>query len=248
MTDSLFSLFQLLAREYNCSAEAFNLSDNILTTYPEDVTVRRTVLDDRFFRMVTTGNNAVITANEVLHPYLRHFIKDKVGHWLFELPNLLPIERELNGYGYTLTQTNHQFLSDKSVSPRLNIPVKWLYDREVTELDRCGLLPNAIQIPEISCKRIAVCAMDGNTVMGIAACHETSPGWMQIGVDVSPAYRSRGIGTYLVTLLKNRVIEQKHIPYYDTSISNYHSWNIAINSGFKPTWLEIGAVKINKNK
>ena len=56
-------------------------------------------------------------------------------------------------------------------------------------------------------------------------------------------YRSRGIGTYLVTLLKNKIEEMGDIPFYGTSVSNYHSWNIALNAGFKPAWVEIGAKK-----
>ena len=39
--------------------------------------------------------------------------------------------------------------------------------------------------------RIAVCAMDGTAIMGMAGCSEDAPGWLQIGVDVMPAYRSR---------------------------------------------------------
>jgi len=35
----------------------------------------------------------------------------------------------------------------------------------------------------------------------------------------------------------------EEIPFYGTSVSNYPSWNIALNSGFKPAWVEIGAQK-----
>ena len=77
--------------------------------------------------------------------------------------------------------------------------------------------------------------------MGMAGCSEDAPGWMQIGIDVLPKFRSKGIGTYLVTILKNKIEEMGAIPFYGTSVSNYHSWNIALNSGFRPTWVEIGA-------
>lgn len=89
-----------------------------------------------------------------------------------------------------------------------------------------------------------VCAMDGDTIMGMAGCSEDAPGWLQIGVDVIPEYRLKGIGTYLVSLLKNKILEWDDIPFYGTSLSNYHSWNIALNCGFRPSWLEIGAKKI----
>lgn len=88
-----------------------------------------------------------------------------------------------------------------------------------------------------------MCALDGEAVMGMAGCSEDAPGWLQIGVDVMPAYRSRGVGTYLVSLLKKEIIARGAIPFYGTSLSNYHSWNIAINSGFYPAWVEIAATK-----
>ena len=66
---------------------------------------------------------------------------------------------------------------------------------------------------------------------------------MQIGIDVVPAYRSRGLGSHLVALLKERITGMGAIPFYGTSVSNYHSWNIALNCGFAPAWVEVGATK-----
>lgn len=54
-----------------------------------------------------------------------------------------------------------------------------------------------------------------------------------------------GIGSYLVTLLKNKVIEMGDVPFYGTAAANTQSQNIAINSGFKPAWVETEAVKID---
>ena len=47
-----------------------------------------------------------------------------------------------------------------------------------------------------------------------------------------------------MTLLKNKIIEMGDIPFYGTAAANIHSQNIAINSGFKPAWVETEAVKI----
>ena len=78
----------------------------------------------------------------------------------------------------------------------------------------------------------------------MAGCSEDAAGWQQIGIDVMPKYRSRGIGTFLVSLLRNKIIENGDIPFYGTQIANIHSWNIAIKSGFRPAWIEIGANRI----
>lgn len=241
-TDYKQQLLKLLSLEYNCSPDAFGKEDNILTE-TKLCDGQRMYNNEHFFWMVTMGSNAVITADSCLHPFFREYIKEKTGHWLFEVPNLLKIEKELNKFSYTLTQSHHMFLSAQKVEAKLDCPVKWYYGEELHRFYGDSRFPNAIcekylpQRPD----RIVVAAYNGNEIMGMAGCSEDAPGWMQIGIDVLPQFRSKGVGTYLVTILKNKIEEMGAIPFYGTSISNYHSWNIALNSGFRPTWIEIGA-------
>lgn len=106
----LVDLYNLLSKEFNCTPADFTKQDNILTVSALQEGRRMYSKEKYFFHMVTTGGNAVLTADECLYSYLQNFIKDRTGHWLFELPNLLPLEKELNRFGYTLTQTHHMFL------------------------------------------------------------------------------------------------------------------------------------------
>ena len=80
----------------------------------------------------------------------------------------------------------------------------------------------------------------------MAGCSEDAPHWQQIGIDVLPEYRSRGIGSYLVTLLKNKIIEMGDVPFYGTAAANIMSQNIALNSGFRSAWAETEATKIEE--
>ncbi len=238
-------LFKLLSFEYNCSPEDFTKTENVLTVSAINEGRRIYSPDKYFFHMVTTGQNAVITADECLHPFLSEYIKSREGYKLFEMPNLMPMEKELNKYGRKLSQTLHMFLSEKRVEPKRNYPVKWFYDNEIMQFYGDERFPNAIcdsHKPERP-DRIVIIACDDDKIMGMAGCSEDAKGWQQIGIDVMPEYRSKGIGTYLVTLLKNKIAENGDIPFYGTSVSNYHSWNIALNSGFRPAWVEIGDKK-----
>lgn len=249
----LVDLHNLLSKEFNCTPADFTKQDNILTVSALQEGRRMYSKEKYFFHMVTTGGNAVLTAEECLHPYLQNFIKDRTGHWLFEIPNLLPLEKELNRFGYTLTQTYHMFLpsveTEEKRSNQENYPVKWFYGQEeISQFYGDERFPNAI-CPEYLAHRpdkIVVCAYDGDEIMGMAGCSEDAPGWQQIGIDVMQEYRSQGVGTYLVTLLKNKILEQGNIPFYGTSVSNYHSWNIALNCGFRPAWVEIGTAKVRQ--
>lgn len=239
-------LCNLLSLEFNCKTEDFLKSENILTISEIHEGRRIYSPEKYFFHMVTLGNNAIVTADECLHPFLSEFIKGKCGHYLFEYPNLLPLEKELNRLGYTLTQTHHMFLHKEETMPLKNFSVKWLYGEEIHKFYGDERFPNAIcsEFNPNRPDRIAVVAYDGDKLMGMAGCSEDAPHWQQIGIDVLPEYRSMGVGSYLVCLLKNKILENGDIPFYGTSLSNYHSWNIALNCGFRPSWVEIGANKI----
>lgn len=240
-------LYHLLSKEFNCSPADFTKQENILTVSALQDGRRMYSAEKYFFHMVTLGGNAVLTADECLHPFLKDFIKDRMGHWLFEIPNLLPLEKELNRFGYTLTQTHHMFLPSKQTEVTKDYPVKWFYGKEeIEQFYGDERFPNAICSEYLPHRpdKIVVCAHDGEKIMGMAGCSEDAPGWQQIGIDVMPDYRSIGVGTYLVTLLKNKILEEGNIPFYGTSVSNYHSWNIALNCGFRPAWVEIGAGKV----
>lgn len=239
-------LYELLSKEYNCVPADFCKQENILTESALQDGGRKYSKEKYFFHMATLGGNAVLTAEKDLHPFLREFMKNRPGHWLFELPNLLPLEKELNRFGYTLTQTYHMFLPVVHVVPKKDFSVKWFYgQKEISRFYGDERFPNAICSEYLPHRpdRMVVCAYDGENIMGMAGCSEDAPGWQQIGIDVMPSYRSKGVGTYLVTLLKNKIVEEGNIPFYGTSLSNYHSWNIAINCGFRPAWVEIGAEK-----
>ena len=238
-------LLHLLSLEYNCDPAAFTAEDNLLTVSALHPGRRAYSPEPQFFQMVTTGKNAVVTADPCLHPFLREFIRKQPGHWLFEQPNLLPLARELEARGYALTSSFHMFLPGAGQGPTGEFPVRWYSEAELKRFYGDPRFPNAILDSYHSERpdRMAVCAYDGDRIMGMAGCSEDAPGWFQIGIDVEPEYRSRGVGTGLVARIRERILAEGGMPFYGTSLSNYHSWNIALNCGFRPAWVEIAAKK-----
>ena len=95
---------------------------------------------------------------------------------------------------------------------------------------------------------LAVIALDGEKIMGMAGCSADTPLMWQIGIDVLPEYRDRGIGKTLVSLLKNEAIRRGAIPYYGTSLSNIASWKTAISCGFVPAWVETESREVKKDE
>jgi GNAT superfamily N-acetyltransferase len=248
MLDYYEKLKEQLALEYSCSPEDLEISDNVLTEAELHKGRRIYSKYKPFFQMVTLGKNAVITADSCLDSFLVKFLKLGNGYTLFDVPKLIKIESELNSYGYTLTEISRMYLPSSDVVIESDIDVKWFTNKEINRFYGDKRFPNAIcpkRDPDRP-DRIVVCGYDGKKIIGMAGCSEDAPGWMQIGIDVMPEYRSKGVGAYLVSLLKNRIIENGDVPFYGTSVGNIHSVNLALKCGFRPCWTEIGSKRLNK--
>ena len=241
-------LLEQLAVDFNCSPADFRAAENIITT-PAWNAGRRNYSPEIFLQMATCGVNTVIMADECLHEFLHGWIRDIEGHHLFEFESLPSLNEELEKYGYQLNPTHHMFLPCCEVRTEELFRVKWLYGSEISSFYGDPRFPNAIAYPEpcpVRPDRIVVMAYDGDTIMGMAGCSEDAPHWQQIGIDVLPEYRSKGVGSYLVTLLRNKIIEMGDVPFYGTGAANIHSQNTAIKSGFKPAWVETEATKLEE--
>ncbi len=239
-------LKKLLALELNCSPEDFCGDANIITLPALNDGRRMYQQEPYFFHMATLGGNAVMTTDECLHDFLRSWSADRTGHWLFEQPNLLPLEKELNRHGYTLSQSYHMFLPQTAADVQGSFEVKWYEGRDIQQFYGDERFPNAICSEFLPHRpdTLVVCGYVDGELAGMAGCSEDAKGWQQIGIDVMPQHRSKGVGAYLVNTLKNEIERRGDIPFYGTSLSNLHSWNIAIKCGFRPAWTEIGCKKI----
>ena len=240
-----------LACDFNCSPKDFDKEENIITL-PALNEKRRVFSKETFFlQMATLGNNAVICADEKLHPWLTEWVKEKNGFWLFEQHNYFELNDKLREFGYKLNLTHHMFLPVPELVPvEPDFEYKFIETADIMQYYGRQEFPNAI-CSEFKSERpdvLAVLALDGEKIMGMAGCSADSPKLWQIGIDVLPEYRKRGIGTALVKLLRNETMRRGAVPYYGTSLSNLRSWKIALASGFKPAWVESETSKIEMNK
>ena len=90
---------------------------------------------------------------------------------------------------------------------------------------------------------LALAAADGRKIVGMSGASADAPGMWQVGIDVLPEYRGRGLGTLLVRGLCHEVQKRGAMPFYGTSLSNIHSQNIACQCGFAPAWVAVSTRK-----
>ena len=166
---------------------------------------------------------------------------------------MLCIERELNKYDYTLSQTFHMFLPGKLHKMRVmpnNFTQKWFDKMSVKMLYPNTDFPNALSEDENPDRPdvIALAAYDGGEIAALAGASADTDTLWQVGIDVKERYRGHGLGTTLVSLLCDRIEALGKTPFYGTVLANLHSQNIALNTGFYPAWVEISSFKREETK
>lgn len=247
--DVLKTAIRQLSQDFNASPEDF--LQGIHFTSPALLPGRRAYRQEMpFFKMVTVGDAAVIMAAEALQPMLREWAKGtEQPHWLFELPRMQKLGEILRPYGYALTQSFHLYLPAETlepVSPPEGFGLRWLEREGTRQLYPNSRWPNALQEGDNPLRPdvLALAVMDGDTLAGVAGCSADTPEMWQIGIDIAPGYRGRGLGTLLVQNLAGEIQRRGFLPFYGTSLSNLHSQNIAVRCGFFPAWVEVDCERV----
>ncbi len=241
-----------LAIDFNTTPEAMGEGGVYFTVPARNPDCRAYSTETPFFEMVTVGASAVIMAEERLCPALQKWIEGvEEPHWLFEFPRMQRLAEILAPYGYELTQTHHGYLPAGGfsfVSPPEGFSLKWLERREISSFYPNEAWPNALQEGENPARPdvLALAALDGEKIAGLAGASADGREMWQIGIDVMPEYRGQGLGTVLVRNLAAEVEKRDKLPFYFTSLSNLPSQNIAVSCGFRPAWVDVSARKKEK--
>lgn len=83
---------------------------------------------------------------------------------------------------------------------------------------------------------IAAVATQGETVVGVATATDDSDVLTQIGVDVHPGHRRRGLGAALTSRLADDILRRGRVPYYGAATDNTASLRTARSAGFELCW------------
>lgn len=162
------------------------------------------------------------------------------GAWFFQYNNTRKIDNKLQEFGQEIADIHHYYLPNPNGQAAEPIAsVKWYEQEELLQFENDNRFREALAFDKNHPDVLAVAAFDGDNIMGMAGASADSKTMWQIGIDIIPQYRGRGIGTNLVMLLKTEILHRGKVPFYGTVESHFHSQNIAVNSGFFPAWAEL---------
>lgn len=207
----------------------------------------RTYLQLPFFcNLVTYGNGVVASvcaeAEEAVRGYLAE-VPD--AYACFETPALLLLADALRPLGHRPCFMAEYFLPDARVLRPLSCgyELRVLGQADFAELYERPSWRHALCRERRELDVLGVGAYDGGgRLVGLAACSADCETMWQIGVDVLPACRRRGVASAVTSHLAVEILERGRVPFYCAAWSNVRSVRNAVRSGFRPAWVEATAL------
>ena len=198
---------------------------------------------DPFFRVIIYHGEMYMSADKRILNWCREKYGLYKPEWFCKYENLRVLDNKLREYGYEIQDTHVYFLPDLEAGEyEFEVPfrLKWYDENEVDVYRKANPFKHALGFISEAPDVIAVAALDeGDEPIAMAGASRDSNSMWQIGVDVTKGYGHKGLAVYLVTTLKERILEMGKVPFYGTSESHSNSMDVAIRAGFIPSFTEV---------
>lgn len=240
-----------LASDYCCSAEDFLSFRNKVTLSRKSEGQRWFKPEPSFFKAAAMGRGTIITAASEMLEFSSELASKYTGSEIFDEQRKWLINRKLAEFGKAIAFNSIFYLpvTPYKYTARDGFKFKFYEEDEIVrELYSVKGFDNALMYNADNPRRdvLAVCAVNGGKIVGMAGASNDSARLWQIGIDVVPEYRNMGIGSELVSALTQAVFMHGAVPYYSTWSGNIASQNTARRAGYYPVWTEIDAGDIDK--
>ena len=234
------------AIDCNCAPEDFQKSAHVITMSMADDRARKYLPLPFRCDMVTYGSNIVAQTSEELRDTVERYISKTSAAHCFETPNIHVLDDMLIPHGLKVCFMAEYFLPDVDVLKPLpcDYEMRILHPEDFAEL----YLPewsNALCEKRRELDVLGVGAYDNGILVGLAGCSADCEDMYQIGIDVLPEYRRRGIASALTSRLAIEILKMDKVPFYCAAWCNLSSVRNAIKCGFRPAWAELTAREID---
>ena len=238
---------QQSAIDLGCNPADFLRQEPVVVPAAADPAARRYLKLPYPAYMVSYGSNIVSSATAECIGAVRNYLKCFPLVHSFEPPHLHVLHEALRPLGAGVSMTAEYWLPDVNLLQ----PLKCDYEtRVLTQADFAQLyLPewsNALCEKRAELDVLGVGAYDGGKPIGLAGCSADCESMWQIGVDVLPEYRRKGIAAALTSQLAVEILKRNKVPFYCCAWCNLPSARNAVKAGFRPAWTEMSAASLDK--
>ena len=230
------------AYDCDCEPEDFLLKENKIVLSKKNDRARAYLPLPFECDLVSYGSNIVAQVSPRMYDVVKQYLENNEVYRCFESPAIIGLNEKLAEFDYKVCFMAEYFLPDldRLCALPCNYELKILKKEDFAEL-YTDEWSNALCKDRAHLDVLAVGAYDGDKLVGLAGCSADCEDMYQIGVDVLPEYRMRGIASALTSRLAIEIINLNKVPFYCAAWSNVISVRNAIRCGFKPAWVELTA-------
>lgn len=231
---------QQSAEDANCNAEDFLCEENVIVFSKENPSARKYLKLPHSCNLISYGNNIVATISEEYEGIVKEYISKYPVEHCFETPNMHVLNDAFQAHEARVCFMAEYFLPDLEVLHPLpcDFDLKILTSKDFADL-YTEQWSNALCEQRKELDVLGVGAYDRGKLIGLSACSADCDTMWQIGIDVLPEYRRKGIASALTSRLAIEILERGKVPFYCCAWSNIKSAKNAIKSGFRPAWVEM---------
>ena len=233
------------AIDSGCEPGDFLCADNVVAASRAHPKARKYLELPFSCDLVSYGSNIVASVEEKYRDMVSDYINRFPPERCFETPNLHVLNDALQKGGQRICFMAEYFLPDMGALRPLDCP----YELRLMGPSDFGPLyidqwSNALCEKRKELDILGLGAYDNGTLVGFAACSADCEDMWQIGIDVLPEYRRKGIASALTSRLALEILERGKVPFYCAAWSNIKSVRNAVKSGFRPAWVEMTAKSV----
>lgn len=224
-----------------CTDEKSVLSkENIFTEYKR-LEGRRIFQEGECYLKVASVNGKILASGKKdIIDWVRDKYKDGNGAWFMDMEYLHKLEAGLSKFGCKIGQAHPFYIAtEKSGVDTKGYEIRVFTGKELEQFRGDERFGEAFLFAAAPKDEIGVGAYKDGMILGMAGATSDSDMMWQIGINVMPEAGGIGIGTMLVAIIKNEILNRGKLPFYGTSMSHIASQRVALGAGFVPAWSEL---------
>lgn len=235
------------AIDSNCRPEDLKSEHNIAVISKPDDKARKYLKLPFFCDLVSYGSNVVASVDERIMDFVLEYINGRDAKRCFGTPDLHILTHEFRKYGKAPCFMAEYFLPDLNLLKELHCG----YEIKILGPDDFSGMyvkewSNALCENRKELDVIGAAAVEGGKIIALAGASADCDAMWQIGIDVLPEYRMRGIASALTSRLAIEIIKRGKVPFYCCAWSNLGSVRNAVTSGFRPAWIHLTSVDLTE--
>lgn len=233
-------LAKQLAIDFCCTEEMVMNRENIFTEY--SLQEGRRIFNEKecYLKVASVNGKILATGRTDIISWVKEKYKNGNGAWFMEFDNLCILDEKMREYGCHIGQVHPFYIAtDKTIVNTKGYEIKKYIGNEIEQFRGDNRFDEAFIFSDLPKDEIGIAALKNGKIIGMSGATSDSGMMWQIGINVMPEAEGLGIGTMLVEIIKNEILNMGKLPFYGTAMSHIASQRVALNAGFYPAWTEL---------